>query len=134
MTEERARYDDGRIADLTEAAVDIDSLSGRELDSAIARTLFGHCVVFNVPSTVWTESDAPGQPFHPLPHYSTTYDGMGLVIEAMEDRGYTWVGASGGGYQSQAVFRLGARLVKAYGNSAPTAICRAALKALERAG
>jgi hypothetical protein len=98
---------------------DAMALSGRELDAAVGRL-------------VMREDTSIG---NYIPEYSTTYEGMGLVIEAMRLKG--WYAAvieqirhSPGPQAWCAVFTKGRRQPLADGATAPEAIVRAALLAV----
>lgn len=121
---------------------EIEGLSGRELDAWIGRTL-GELTPgvrvcgcrYRPPNTLSYCTSCGGQ-F--APEYSSTWEGMGRVVEAMEARGRYWEarngrnGLSPGGYIC--VFRrMGdwANLSGMGSGETPMlAVCRAALLAL----
>ena len=96
--------------------------SPRDLDAAIAERLFG-----------WKYIDG-------IPAYSTTWDGAGLVVEAMRERGW-WVtirhcGNGPGKFGWFVDFtheptQYRGRRTDAVADTAPLAIARAALAALD---
>ncbi len=162
MTEQRAVYDAQRVADMTEAAeapdaapvVDIDSLEGRELDAAVGKAL-GWERFRNYPEFVngimhydlWRRPEPANRQWgyefaRELPAYSATYEGMGLVIEAMHEKGWRYLmlkGFQAGNHRHYAAFDQQEWYDAnppwfAWADSLPTAVARAALKALEGAG
>ena len=74
-----------------------------------------------------------------LPHYSTTWDGAGRVIDGMREKKFYWGDmsfgpSSDGRMRWHASFHDGRRTHIADDSSAPRAICRAALYALNPEG
>jgi hypothetical protein len=59
----------------------------RELDVWLAERLFGIKAWESAGSLLYWTKDGAG-PCTNLPHFSSTYDGMGLVIEKMRERGF----------------------------------------------
>ena len=113
--------------------------AGPELDAVVAAAI--GCVGVQVPASaghIWWYLG--GKTFNHLPRFTTTWDGMGLVVERMRELG--WEGAIYLYNQEPIeciVAPVGDRC-KDYdcthrelgqANTAPLAVCRAALAALE---
>ncbi len=155
MTEQRAVYDAQRVVDLCEAAevrvVNIDSLEGRPLDAAVGWHLFGRApLVVQDRTYYWT---TPNDGWELLPAFSTTWEGMGLVIEAMVAKWKAagqrreWSLLESCGEWEAVIVEVSDELLasgvigiheehvgSAVDESLPQAVARAALKALEGSG
>lgn len=79
-------------------------MTDRELDAAVSEVLFG-AGTYNYQALGRTERNyvlrpaGPGTAWSKLPHYSSTWEGLGLVIEAMRELGFecdliTWAGGA----------------------------------------
>ena len=119
MSETRAYYD-ARLSDMQEAATvtheQIQALSERELDVAVAYRVMGAGALHG---NNW------GRDWGHVPHYSTTWEGAGMVIERMNTSGVFRLSHGASGYWFA---EFGGPL--AQGDTAPEAIARAALLAL----
>jgi hypothetical protein len=128
---------------------EIDALSGRELDAAVGRMIFGFKVLdgthYHLVDKEWHETDgehlvlitrhetAPVA----VPRYSTTYEGMGLVLESMRGKGWRYMmkGFQCGSHRHNAGFGRNMWYDtdppgSAWADSLPEAVARAALLAL----
>lgn len=109
----------------------------REVDAVLAERLFGWHAIRSRPNR-WNQPDVfgvrnPGDWEYAVPAYSTTYEGMGLVLEAMHARGYHWrSGQNGDGYYSHFYSSVWAKPGSSAGplESLPMAVALAALAAL----
>lgn len=105
-------------------------MGSRELDERISAVLFERQVELCrvCAKTVLKVSESGHEP---VPAYSTTYDGLGLVVERMQQKGYGWRIAGGGTDEPTATFYrpFGASYTE-IGKTVPEAVCRAALLAL----
>lgn len=100
-----------------------DKIPGRELDAEVAKAI-GHN-----PFALSTAMNPDGS-FGYIPGFSTTWEGMQLVVEDMERRGYDFVLSRlelHEGWIWEAKFGIHTRTSK---ESAPHAVCRSALAAL----
>jgi hypothetical protein len=143
---------------------EIEALEGRALDAAVAKLVMGYKKVvrgkdypywvgpvgFMVPpepdewyyyNTEFTTHTGVWSCMDYLPDLSITWQGMGMVIEAMEEKGWQASLAMTGIVPErrwQADFEPDAydghhRIRMCYGRSAPESVCRAALLALSEA-
>lgn len=123
--------------------------AGPELDAIVGRTVIG-CKVEstkNLTTGAWRhecrceygEHEAPGS-LGALMRFSTTWDGMGLVVERMRELGWHWSGVnrlSENEWSGAAAFLFGngpypiENPAQAEAPTVPLATCRAALAALE---
>lgn len=128
-------------------------LSGRDLDAAIAVALFGwkwwlpssnNCYLMSPaeckknrgkvfderpPDAVWVNRNT-------VPCWSSSWGDMSLVLEEMERRGFDYTVANEKGRKScgfDNVSTGGRQCGDSIGDHLPTAVCRAALRAIEPA-
>ena len=102
---------------------------GPELDRIIATQLFG----FEVHEELPIMFETPDSPFVHIPGYSTDWNGMQLVVEEMQRRGYDFTlkhyeGMVGWWWAATFAKRINHPITA---ETAPYAVCKAAILALE---
>lgn len=118
-----------------------EQLTGRALDAAVAEHVIGWT---RMPwkkekgvlegEFMWKTPGDEGLYPAELPRYSTTWEGMGLVVEEMKRRGWRWAAFDeSSGYLCSFV-RDDEEEIYASAPTAPEAVARAALLALSKGG
>ena len=100
----------------------------RQADAKLHTLLTGEAVTQGV-----TQTHYYGPDLEPVPHYHTTWEGMGLVIERMDAKGYLYVMGSWDDGTKHVFFRKAGNPWRHYGyaKSLPEAVSKAATAALE---
>jgi len=112
-----------------------ETKAGRELDRAIAEKVMGRKVTWDAPDVL-----LPGPPDNDAPNYSTSIDAAWEVVEKLRNwpGGHWWLHlwqVAGVREEWRASFTFGGMAavhpkLEATANTAPLAICLAALKAM----
>jgi hypothetical protein len=110
-------------------------IAGSELDSRVARNIFGYVVIID---TQLNESYIMGLDRKPLPvpQYSTDTETAQLIVEMLKKHGFSLAARNkqvNGEYQWVASFSRddGRSYLASYGNTLPAAICAAGLSAVQ---
>lgn len=112
-----------------------EELTGRALDAMVAEKVFGRRVEWRGGKQVTKKPYyyTSLQGWFLVPEYSSTWEGLGLVVEEMERRGWELIlchGNANPGCKWHAEWGRGSFTPDAWADTAPEAVARAALKAL----
>lgn len=105
----------------------IAELSGRELDEAVAQELFGDCFIDDGTQP----PPAGGGWLKSVPSFHDSWDAMRLIVEEMQRRGFGYVLTDTEDGHKSAFCPTALESIVACGDSLPTAVARAALKAIK---